>query len=302
MFFNWRRALRSRRVWFSLVTILVLGGLAVLAPWLAPHDPYRYEIGKVNLPPMWVQTNAMHGDPAFPLGTDRYGRDLLSRQLFGLRTAFLLALAAIPLAGIPGALAGLAAGYSDGRTGRVILALTDLVQTLPGIMIVVMVILTLRGVFPPTWGYGLLTLVVAFGVVGWAGLARLVRAQVLLVRAQTFVEASVALGASPWQVIVHHLLPNVRHVILVWVINTVPAVILLEALLGYIGVGVTSAVDGSEFTAVSWGGMFFSGRSALSRNPLMLVIPSVGILLFSMSFVLLGDFLSELSRRSPDAG
>ena len=87
------------------------------------------------------------------------------------------------------------------------------------------------------------------------------------------------------------------HVILVWIINNIPAVILLEAVLGYIGVGVTSAIDGGEFTVVSWGGMFFSGRSAMSRNPLMLVIPSLCILLISMSFILLGDFLNGITRQ-----
>jgi ABC-type dipeptide/oligopeptide/nickel transport system permease subunit len=83
------------------------------------------------------------------------------------------------------------------------------------------------------------------------------------------------------------------HLIVVWMIINIPAVILLEALLGYIGIGVTSSVDGAEFSVISWGGLFFAGRSALSRNPFILVIPSLCILLISMSFVLLGDYLSE---------
>ena len=82
-----------------------------------------------------------------------------------------------------------------------------------------------------------------------------------------------------------------------WIINAVPAIILLEAVLGYIGVGVTGAIDGGEFTVVSWGGMFFSGRSALSRNPLMLIIPSLSILLMSMSFILLADALEGAHRQ-----
>jgi ABC-type dipeptide/oligopeptide/nickel transport system permease subunit len=111
------------------------------------------------------------------------------------------------------------------------------------------------------------------------------------------VEAAVALGASPWHIMTQHLLPNVQPVIFVWIINNVPAVILLEAVLGYIGVGVTSAIDGGEFTTVSWGGLFFSGRSALSSNPLMLVLPALGLLLISMSFILLADDLNERTRR-----
>ena len=112
-----------------------------------------------------------------------------------------------------------------------------------------------------------------------------------------FVEASIALGASPWLIITRHLLPNVLHVILVWIINNIPAVILLEAVLGYIGVGVTGATDGGEFTVVSWGGLFFTGRSVMSRNPLVLIIPSLSILLISMSFILLADFLNGISRQ-----
>ena len=109
-------------------------------------------------------------------------------------------------------------------------------------------------------------------------------------------EAARSIGASPRRIITRHLLPNVLHVILVWIINNIPAVILLEAVLGYIGVGVTSAIDGGEFTAVSWGGLFFSGRSVLSRNPLMLALPSVCILMLSMSFILLADFLNGITR------
>lgn len=144
------------------------------------------------------------------------------------------------------------------------------------------------------------TLIIGFAAVGWVSLARLIRINVLRIKSQTFVQAAVALGASPWRIIKQHLLPNVLYVILVWIINNVPAIIILEAVLGYIGVGVTGALDGGEFTVVSWGGMFFSGRSALSRNPLMLAIPSLCILLISMSFIILGDFLNEFTRLERD--
>jgi peptide/nickel transport system permease protein len=137
--------------------------------------------------------------------------------------------------------------------------------------------------------------VIGFAAVSWVSLARLVRVNVLLIKSRVFIEAAIGLGASPWEIIAGHLFPNVLHVILVWIINNIPAVILVEAVLGYIGVGVTGAVDGGEFTVVSWGGMFFSGRSALRSNPMMLVIPSLGILLMSMSFILLGNFLNEAS-------
>ena len=161
----------------------------------------------------------------------------------------------------------------------------------------VIIVLIFRSMLTPTWFHGLITLVIGFAAVGWVSLARLVRIQVLQIKTQPFMESAVSLGASPSYVITHHLLPNVLPVIMVWIINTIPAVILLEAVLGYIGVGVTSATDGGQFTVVSWGGLFFSGRSAWSRNPMMLVIPSGCLLLISMSFILLGDFLANITRQ-----
>jgi len=294
--FPWKRALRSRAVWFSLLVMVSLGLVAALAPWIAPQDPLKMGITHFNLPPAWVQNVSRPGLAEFPLGTDRFGRDVFSRLLYGTRTALLLVLTAVPLAALIGTLVGLVAGYTSDRL-NLFMFLTDLIQSLPGIMFLVMIVLIFRGWFSPTWSNGLLTLVIGFAAVSWVSLARLIRVNVLQIKSQLFVEAATSLGASRWQIITKHLLPNVGHVIVVWIVNNIPAVILLEAVLGYIGVGVTNAVDGSEFTVLSWGGMFFSGRSALGRNPLMLLIPSVCILLISMSFFLLGDFLNEITRQ-----
>jgi oligopeptide transport system permease protein len=123
-----------------------------------------------------------------------------------------------------------------------------------------------------------------------------VRINVMLVKTQLFIEAAISIGASRGRIITKHILPNIMHIILVWMINTIPAVILLEAVLGYIGVPVTSATTDNDFTAISWGGLFFSGRSTLNSNPLVLIIPSVGILLISMSFLFLADFLKGVTR------
>lgn len=298
-FFPWKRAVRRKTIWFSLLALLALGLVAVLATWIAPHDPYQWSITaeRSSLPPMWVQNPVKPGMVEFPLGTDRYGRDILSRLIYGTRTAFFLALTAVPLGALAGALLGLIAGYMGGRIDAGILLLCDMIQSLPGFMFMVIIVLIFRNVLAPTWINGLITLVVGFAAVSWVSLARLVRVNVQLMKSRVFIEASVSLGASPWQIIANHLFPNVLHVITVWIINNIPAVILIEAILGYVGVGVTGAVDGGEFTVVSWGGMFFSGRSALSSNPLMLIIPSLGILLMSMSFILLGNFLNETHRR-----
>jgi ABC-type dipeptide/oligopeptide/nickel transport system permease subunit len=295
--FPWKRALRSRTVWFSLIVILAFSLLAIITPWVAPHDPYKMRVADFNLPPMWVQSTSAPGMVEYPLGTDRFGRDIFSRLLYGTRTAMFLALTAVPLAAFIGTLIGLTAGYTGGRVDAVFMLFTDMLNSLPAIMFLVIIVLIFRGLLTPTWAHGLFTLIIGFAAVAWVSLARLVRINVLQLKSQLFIEAAVGIGASPWRIMTRHLLPNVLHVILVWIINNIPVVILLEAVLGYIGVGVTSAVDGGEFTVISWGGMFFSGRSLMSRNPLMLMIPSFSILLISMSFFLLGDFLNGITRR-----
>ena len=298
--FPWRRAWSLTSVRLSLLVMLALGLLAVLAPRLAPHDPYRWDIAHGSLPPMWVQSLTPPGTPDYPLGTDRFGRDVLSRLLFGTRTALALTLTAVPLAALLGTLIGLVAGYIGGRLDAGLTLLSDILQSLPSIVFMVIIVLIFRSLLTPTWLHGLLTLGVGFAAVSWVSLARLIRISVMQIKAQLFVEAAVSIGATPRRIILRHLLPNVLHVIVVWIINNVPAVILLEAVLGYIGVGVTSAIDGGEFTVVSWGGMFFAGRSALSRNPLMLALPALGVLLISMSFILLGDALRGITRRDAD--
>jgi ABC-type dipeptide/oligopeptide/nickel transport system permease subunit len=292
-----QKFLRNKAIWFSLFIMAAFIVVSILTPWLAPHDPYKSGITDFNLPPVWETNLSIPGKAEFPLGTDRYGRDILSRLLYGTRTALLLALTAVPIAAVIGTSIGLVAGYAGGRLDALIMSFVDIINSLPGIMFMVVIILIFRSQFPPTWSSGLFTLVIGFAAVSWVSLARLIRISVLQLKSQLFVEAAIGIGATPWRIITRHILPNAIHLVFVWIINNIPAVIILEAVLGYIGVGVTSAVDGSEFTVVSWGGMFFSGRSAMSRNPLMLIIPSVCILLISTSFILLGDYLNNITRR-----
>lgn len=292
----WKRALRTRQIQFGLVVMVILGVVAVLAPWLAPHDPYKWGPDQSDLPPAWVQNAFQSGRADYPLGTDQYGRDVLSRLLYGTRTAFFLALIAVPLAALIGTIIGLLSGYLGGEFDRLMTFFCDVIQALPGILFVVIIILVLRSLLSASWLNGMITLVVGFAAISWVGLARLVRVSVMQLKNELFVEAAISLGASRRRILLKHLLPNVLPVILAWIVNNIPAVILLEAVLGYLGIGVTSANADNAFTVISWGGMFFSGRSALSRNPLMLIIPALGILLISMSFIFLADFLRGHSR------
>lgn len=300
MSFAWRQAARSGRVWFGLLVMLAFILLAILAPLISPHDPYESSFTQSRLPPAWVQSGPEPGMAEFPLGTDRFGRDILSRLLYGTRTAVALALTAVPLAALMGTLMGLIGGYLGGGIEAWLTFLFDTIQSLPGIMFMVMIILIFRDALSPTWLNGVITLVVGFAAVSWVSLARLIRVNTQQIKALPFVEAAISLGGSPWHILTRHLLPNISHMIVVWVINNIPVVILLEAVLGYVGIGVTRGVDGDEFGVVSWGGLIFSGRSSLSFNPLMVIGPSFGILLLTMSFILLGDYLSERRRHQQE--
>ncbi len=296
----WGNIFKKKSFWISLGIIFTFGLIAIFAPVLSPHDPYKWSLSQYYLPPMWVKDAATPGTPVFPLGSDYYGRDILSRLIYGTRTAFFLALTAVPLAALIGTLVGMVSGYAGGKIDSAIYFLTEIIQALPGIMFMVIIVLIFKNTTEPTWFNGYLALLIGYATVAWVSLARMIRIQVLQLKSELFIEAAVSIGAKPRRIIWKHLLPNVLHVILVWIINNIPAIILLEALLGYIGIGVTAAIDGGEFNVVSWGGMFYAGRKTINRNPLMLIIPSLCILLLSMSFILLADSINETTRQEEE--
>lgn len=281
----------------GLSIIGIFGIIAILAPLLSPHDPYQTGFTNSDYPPMWAQNSGRSGIPDYPLGTDRLGRDILSRYLFGVRTSFVLVIGAIPLAAFFGLVIGIIAGFFGEKIDAVITLFMDIVQSLPGIMFMLITILILRSKFEPSWFSGILTLIIGFSSVAWVSLARMIRVSVLQLRSQLFFEAAVSIGATRWRIITRHLLPNLSHIILIWIVNNVPAVILLEAILGYIGVAVTSGFPENDFSITSWGGLFFIGRSTLSSNPMILLIPAASLLLFSMSFVLIGDYFNHKYNR-----
>lgn len=279
----------SRAYVFGLFIIAAFALVAIFAPLLAPHDPYASSFKQSDLPPMWVQKGNNIGEIGHPLGTDTLGRDIFSRYLYGVRTTFVLALGSLPLIAIFGTMVGLLAGYLGKRVDAVITTILDILQSLPGIMFVVITVLGLRSTLKPTWINGCITLIISYSVIGWVGLARIVRVTVLQIKTQLYIESAISIGATPWRIITKHIFPNVSHLIIVWVINNFPAIILLEAILGYIGVVITRAVGGNDFSVVSWGGLFFAGRAAIGYNPTLLLVPSLSLLLLSMSFILVGD-------------
>ena len=204
-----------------------------------------------------------------------------------------LVLMAIPLSVLIGVGVGLIAGLGNQSMKSFFLWLTDVVSSVPSFMLVVILVFILRGTPTGQLFGGLFSLTLAFAFANWVGLARLVYTSVMRIKQLEFMEAARSLGANTARQIVKHILPHISHLISVWVVNNIPAIILMEALLGYIGIQVLQVSDGSSFQDLSWGGLVLIGRSQLNRNPFILLLPTLCILAVSMSFATLGEYLNE---------
>lgn len=288
-----RRSLRSAPASAGLLVILLFLAAAVFTEQLAPYDPTAYHFGQDRLPPAWVNTASRQGSPAFLLGTDSAGRDLLSRALYGARTAALVAFLGVPLAILIGLPVGMIAGYLGGGIDLLIMRLVETVQSFPAIMFYILMSLVLRATPLNDWANGLGVLSLSYGLVAWTGLARLVRAQSMSIRSEAFIEAAWSIGASTARILRRHLLPNLLGGIAVWITFAIPQSILVEALLGYLGIRIGPTAEGRELPVYSWGGLFFDGRSALSSRPEALLIPLVCIVLVCVAFTYFGDALRD---------
>jgi len=284
--------LQSKSAAISLLIIIGFVLLAILAPLVAPQDPWKLGF-KRNLPPAWVQNVTRPGEAQYPLGTDTLGRDIASRVIYGARTALVVALLAAPLAALFGTLIGLVAGYAGGRVEDVLMRGTDIFSAFPAILFAIAVVLILRASPISQVLNGMLVLVIAFVLIGWVNLARIIRGAVLAEKQELYVEAARQLGLSRRRILFRHILPNCLSLIIVWLMAAISRVIILEAFLGYVGVEISGSTRGLDFAAMSWGGLFFDGRSLIHSNPTILIAPSVCVILVAVSFTLLGDRLRD---------
>jgi len=276
-----------------MAVIITLILIAIFAPVFAPYDPTVMRIKVLNLPPAWYENPVKSGKPEFILGTDMFGRDILSHLVYGARAALFLVLVAMPLTALIGIVIGIGAGMGNRFVETIFLRLTDVISSIPAIMFAVILVFLLRASRAGLIFNGLITVTLAFALVNWVGLARLLYTSVITIKRQEFMEASRSLGAGTLHQIFKHVLPHLSHLITVWVVNNIPAVILLEAVLGYIGVQILQVNDGSSFQDLSWGGLILTGRTQLNRNPFMLLAPTLCILAISVSFSKLGEYLNE---------
>lgn len=252
---------------FGLTLLLLIVALA--APWLAPYDPTVQ-----NLPVRLVPPTAAHW-----MGTDELGRDILSRIIYGTRVSMLVSVSVVFGAGIIGLAIGSVAGYFGGWFDRLVnVVLINAFLSFPGILLAI--------AFAAFLGPGLDKVILALVVTGWAGYARLARAQVLQAKEMEYVLAARSLGASHTRILIRHLLPNIVQPLLVQATIAMAGAILAESTLSFLGVGVLAPMP-------SWGAMLNDARGHLFDAPHLVIFPALAVMTAVLAFNLLGDALRD---------
>jgi oligopeptide transport system permease protein len=276
------RLVRNRLAIIGGVIVLLLLLMAAVGPFITPY-PYDQT--------STTQVREFRGplDPGqggHLLGTDQLGRDLLSRLMDGARISMVVAIIAQVTALVIGLPIGAMAGWFGGRTDNLLMRFTDIVYAFPALLFIIMLTVVFRDSPLGSAMDGLLLVFVAIGLVSWVGVARLVRGQLLSLKEAEFVEAARALGVRDRTIVTRHLLPNSMGPIIVAMALGIPAAILAEALLAFIGIGATPP-------RASWGTLILDGQIWMSSEPHLLIFPALAIGLAMLSFTFLGDGLRD---------
>lgn len=276
----WQRARRSliKARWpiVAIFLLSVLVFLTIFGPLLSPKDPNRQTLVDRLLPPM--QANE-EGIVNYWLGSDVMGRDVLSRIIYGARVSLLVGLSAVLIGGLLGTTLGVIAGYFGGLVDDVIMRIADIQLAFPFILLTIMVLVVL--------GPGVLNLVIVLGVGQWVTYARIARGQTISVRAKEYVEAARSIGATNFEIIMRSIVPNIVSPLIVIASFNIASVILSEASLSYLGLGVPEDVP-------TWGKILAESRDQLLAGKWWLaVFPGIAIMLTVLSLNILGDWLRD---------
>jgi peptide/nickel transport system permease protein len=265
-------ALRSGRVLFGLAILIVLVAAAILAPWLAPHDPNDQNLISTLLPPFWVEGS----DPSFPLGTDSLGRCVLSRLIYGARVAVTVAGIAAFGAALVGTVLAHVAGYAGGRIDWLISRVVDVWLSFPPVVLSLVLMVGL--------GTGIRNVIMAIVLVDWTRFCRVLRSEVMVITRRDYVAAARLIGFSHWRIVTHEILPGTIPLLLTVISLEMGIAVIVEAVLSFVGMSV-----GSETPA--WGQMIADARQSLYDAPWNLVFPILAIFLAVLGFNTLGDGL-----------
>ena len=271
-------AVRAARVqrwpWFSLGVVGVFVLLAIFAPVLGLSDPQAQSLRNRFKPPVWEE----RGTWQHPLGTDRLGRDMLSRIVWGARVSLAAGVVTVLVSSAFGAAVGLVAGYYGGRVDTALMRFTDATMSFPVILLALILAVTVG----PSFG----NVVLAIAVILWARYARVIRAQVLTLMQLDFIAQARVAGAGGFRIITRHLFPNTLNTLVVLVTLQVGYVIIVEASLSFLGAGIPPPTP-------AWGSMIAEGREYVTSAWWASFFPGLAILLVVLAFNLLGDWLRD---------
>ncbi|GMV91211.1 MAG: peptide ABC transporter permease [Candidatus Hydrogenedentota bacterium] len=264
----WRRLRRNHLAVFGMCTLSAMIVLVIVGPWLSP---YSYETQDRDLGA--VGPSVQHW-----FGTDTLGRDLFTRILYGGRISLMVGFAATAVSLSIGVLYGAIAGFARGRTDAIMMRIVDILYTMPFTVIVIILTVYI--------GKSIVLLFMAIGAVEWLTMARIVRGQVVSLREKEFIEAAEIMGLHRRRIILRHLIPNALGPIIVYTTLTIPAVMLLEAFVSFLGMGVQAPMS-------SWGVLIHDGANTMEEYPWMLIFPSIALSLTLFSLNFLGDGLRD---------
>jgi peptide/nickel transport system permease protein len=289
--YYWQRTRRNKLAVFGLAFIIFLIALAVVGPFILHTDPTAVNFEEKEMPPVGfttqqstynIQTDQfttkeIYGTWKHPLGTDSKGRDMLAMLISGARISLLVGLIATGIAIILGTIIGVLSAYLGGWVDNALMRFTDIMMTFPFFLLLVLIVF----IFGPS----LAIIVLAIGLTGWTGAARMIRSESLSLRTREFIGAAKAMGASNNRVVFRHLIPNVVSLIIIIATLSIPGVILAEAALSFIGLG--------DPTKTSWGIILESGQHTLDTAWWVAVEPGIILFLTVLAFNFLGDGLRD---------
>jgi len=264
----WLKLRKNRLALFGFAALIILCAVSLLTPWIAPYGYEQQDLMLGATPPSLEHW----------LGTDIFGRDMLTRIMYGGRVSLMVGFIATAVALVIGILWGAIAGFVGGRVDALMMRIVDILYALPFMIFIVLLMVV--------FGRNILLLFVAIGAVEWLTMARIVRGQVMALRKQEFIEAAYSMGLSQWAIIRRHIIPNTLGPVIVYTTLTIPSVMLLEAFLSFLGLGIQPPQS-------SWGLLINYGVETMEEYPWLLIFPGVtlSLTLFALNF--LGDGLRD---------
>lgn len=265
-----KKLLKNKLAFIGFIIIILIVISAILAPALSPYDPNKMDLSNTLLP---------SGSAGHILGTDNYGRDILSRIIYGSRISLIVGVFSVAIGGSIGSILGLIAGYYGGKIDAVIMRVMDALFAFPFVLLAIILMTVL--------GQGLGNLIIAISITNIPGFARIVRGEAMVIKKSEFIEATKSIGASDLRIIFKHVFPNSAASMTVYSTMSIAGAILSEASLSYLGLGI-------QPPTATWGNILKGGQEYITSNPEMAVYSGIAILITVLGFNLFGDGLRDV--------